>query len=58
MTGFQAALFGIRDAAMAKMPPHIVGWLTFFETTSSLKKRRQGTERPAGCPGAADLIQV
>jgi hypothetical protein len=25
MTGFQAALFGIRDAAMAKMPPHIVG---------------------------------
>jgi hypothetical protein len=41
MTGFQAALFGIRDAAMAKMPPHIVGWLTFFETTSSLKKRRQ-----------------
>jgi hypothetical protein len=58
MTGFQAALFGIRDAAMAKMPPHIVGWLAFFETTSSLKKRRQGTERPAGCPDAADLIQV
>jgi hypothetical protein len=31
MTGFQTALFGIRGAAIAKMPPHIVGWLTFFQ---------------------------
>jgi hypothetical protein len=58
MTGFQAALFGIRDAAMAKMPPHIVGWLTFFKQRRLSKKRRVGTERPAGCPGVADLIQV
>jgi GTP-binding protein len=42
MTGFQTALFGIRDAAIAKMPPHIVGWLTFFKITSSLKKTSSG----------------
>jgi hypothetical protein len=38
MTGFQTALFGITDAAIPKMPPHIVAWLTFFKITSSLKK--------------------
>jgi len=58
MTGFQTALFAIRDAAIAKMPPHIAGWLTFFKIAPSLKKRRRGGVRPAGCPGAADLIQV
>jgi len=42
MTGFQTALFGIRDAAIAKMPPHILGWLTFFKITSSLKKTSSG----------------
>jgi hypothetical protein len=38
MTGFQTTLFGIRDAAIAKVPPHILGWLTFFKIASSLKK--------------------
>jgi hypothetical protein len=41
MTGFQTALFGIRDAAIAKVPPHIVGWLTFFKIASSFKKKRR-----------------
>jgi hypothetical protein len=38
MTGFQIALFGIGDAAIAKTPPHIVVWLKFFKITPSLKK--------------------
>jgi hypothetical protein len=37
MTGFQTALFGIRDAAIAKTPPNIVVWLTFFKIAPTLK---------------------
>jgi hypothetical protein len=58
MTGFQTALFGIWNAAIAKMPPHAVGWLTFFKIASSLKKNRLGGVRPAGRPDEANLIQV
>jgi hypothetical protein len=59
MTGFQPPLFGIRDAASAKMPPHIGGWPAFFEITPSLKKNVVWVVYGrAGRPDAANLIQV
>jgi hypothetical protein len=59
MTGSQTALFGIRDAAIAKTPPHIVDWPAFFKITPSLNKNVVwlGYDR-AGRPDVANLIQV